>query len=238
MKKKLQRTISLPLLVVILLVLTSCASTKVPTSHSVVVIPTLDTESRQNLGDTIITTISGSSTPAIESSLDINFVDEGGRLSRTKNYSIPQGKFKMTEIKKDKVVYSYEGKLIRNGEPQDHDVFLSHEGGSYNFTIMTTFGTPVAKPQEEDIKDVIWSKTFVFEFQELFFQQEFIYNGRDANTVKFIYREFQGDLIRPLFQQDVQYDLSLGEVIGFKNARFRIHEANNKELVYTLLSGF
>ena len=70
------------------------------------------------------------------------------------------------------------------------------------------------------------------------FVQEIIYNGRVENSVKFLYREFSGNIARPAFSQQVQYDLDEGEVIGFKQARIRIIEASNTELTFEVLETF
>lgn len=66
------------------------------------------------------------------------------------------------------------------------------------------------------------------------FIQELIYNGRVGNNLKFIYREFSNDLIRPAFTQEVQYDLSESDIIGFKHLRLKIIEASNIEITYIL----
>ena len=70
------------------------------------------------------------------------------------------------------------------------------------------------------------------------FNQYLIYNGRSGNSVKFLYREFLGDLNRVSFQQEVSYDLNIGEIIGFKGARFKIIEANNVQLKYQVIETF
>lgn len=70
------------------------------------------------------------------------------------------------------------------------------------------------------------------------FQQELIYNGRTGSHVKFLYREFAGDMIRGQFSQEVQYDLSEGDTIGFKGARVHIVEASNMSLRYRVLQSF
>lgn len=69
-------------------------------------------------------------------------------------------------------------------------------------------------------------------------RQELIYNGRSGDTVKFLYREFAGDLARPPFSQDIQYDLKDGMTVGFKGARIQIVDASNTKLTYRVLSSF
>jgi len=71
-----------------------------------------------------------------------------------------------------------------------------------------------------------------------FFDQRLIYNGISGNTVKFLYREFTDTMNRSSFEQDVTYDLNLGEVIGFKGSRFVIHSASNTGIEYSILKPF
>jgi len=70
------------------------------------------------------------------------------------------------------------------------------------------------------------------------FIQEFIYNGKVNNEVKFIYREFSEDMIRPAFNQSVQYDYDESKFISFKGLNIEIIEANNQIIKYKLLSNF
>ena len=68
--------------------------------------------------------------------------------------------------------------------------------------------------------------------------QEFIYNGRVGDAVKFVYREFSGDYLRPAFTQEVQYDLATSNEIGFKSLRMEVISASNTEIIYKLISNF
>ncbi|WP_027880305.1 hypothetical protein [Mesoflavibacter zeaxanthinifaciens] len=71
-----------------------------------------------------------------------------------------------------------------------------------------------------------------------YFKQEFIYNGRIGNSLKFIYREYLNDYARPAFSQDLQYDLSESNIIGFKDLRIEIFEVTNTQIKYKVLSSF
>jgi hypothetical protein len=78
----------------------------------------------------------------------------------------------------------------------------------------------------------------IVDVKENNFQQEFIYSGKSGNVVKFTYREFTNDMARPAFNQDVQYDLTESNEIGFKGARFLVLNATNTKLEYKLISAF
>lgn len=70
------------------------------------------------------------------------------------------------------------------------------------------------------------------------FKQEFIFNGRVGNNLKFIYREYINDFARPAFTQELQYDLNESSTIGFKGMRLEIEKATNTNITYKVLSSF
>jgi hypothetical protein len=67
------------------------------------------------------------------------------------------------------------------------------------------------------------------------FRRELIYGGLSGKTVTINYREFKDDLARPAFSQELKYDLSQEDVIGFRGARFKIIKATNTKLVYKII---
>jgi hypothetical protein len=71
-----------------------------------------------------------------------------------------------------------------------------------------------------------------------YFKQEFIYNGRVGDALKFIYREYINDYARPSFMQDLQYDLTEGNIVGIRGLRIEIIKATNTEIEYKVLSHF
>ncbi len=70
------------------------------------------------------------------------------------------------------------------------------------------------------------------------FQQTLIYNGKDQNTLKFSYREYSNSQIRDAFTTNVTYDLNESNVIGYKNFKAEIIEADNMRIRYKIISGF
>lgn len=67
------------------------------------------------------------------------------------------------------------------------------------------------------------------------FKRELIYSGTSKGTVSLQYREFVNDFARPAFSQQLSYDLSEGNEIGYKGARFLILKATNVILRVKLL---
>jgi hypothetical protein len=71
-----------------------------------------------------------------------------------------------------------------------------------------------------------------------YFKQEFIYNGKVGNSLKFVYREFTDNYARPAFMQELQYDISESKIIGFKGLRIEIINVNNTSITYKVLNHF
>ncbi len=70
------------------------------------------------------------------------------------------------------------------------------------------------------------------------FQQTLIYSGRVGDRVKIGYRESSGDMARPAFSNEAEYDLSVSNEIAYRGAKIRIIEANNQSITYEVLSNF
>jgi hypothetical protein len=83
-----------------------------------------------------------------------------------------------------------------------------------------------------------WRRTTYASIDEPSFRQELIYNGRSGSTVRFLYREFSRDMIRPAFSQELTYDLDEGSEIGFRGVRIEIIHATNILLTYRVDQSF
>jgi len=83
-----------------------------------------------------------------------------------------------------------------------------------------------------------WRKTTHASIDEPSFRQELIYNGRSGSTLRFLYREFSRDMIRPAFSQELTYDLEEGSEIGFRGVRIEILDATNILLTYRVSKSF
>ena len=67
------------------------------------------------------------------------------------------------------------------------------------------------------------------------FRRDLVYSGVSQGTVLISYREFNDNLARPAFTQDVRYDLKDGAEVGFRGARFEILKATNTAITYRVL---
>lgn len=70
------------------------------------------------------------------------------------------------------------------------------------------------------------------------FKQELVYNGKSENTIKVIYREFNNNMARPAFTQNLNYDLNEGNIISFKGCKIKVLNAKNTGIEYEILSTF
>ncbi len=70
------------------------------------------------------------------------------------------------------------------------------------------------------------------------FQQTLLYSGRVGDRIRVGYREFSGDMARPAFSNEVEYDLSKSDTVTYKGARIKILAADNEQIRYIVLSNF
>ncbi len=72
------------------------------------------------------------------------------------------------------------------------------------------------------------------------FKLELLYQGVSDNNIRVSYREYQNNMARPAFTQDVKYQLDENgkAIIGFKGARIEVIKATNVELTYKVIEGF
>ena len=169
---------------------------------------------------------------------------------KARAYNHPQGTIYMFANTESSRTYKATA-MDQNWEPKTYSiptaVFVPKDAKEYFF--LSRASKPKDGAIQENLKNMVPVKGAieVIKEEDIFtpnrnsdtlFNQYLIYNGRSGNSVKFLYREFLGDLNRVSFQQEVSYDLNIGEIIGFKGARFKIIEANNVQLKYQVIETF
>lgn len=68
-------------------------------------------------------------------------------------------------------------------------------------------------------------------------KKELIYQGKQENTLRFRYREYINDIVRPAFDQTVEYNLDKDSMVTFRGMRILVEKADNQEISYTIVSG-
>ncbi|RCK24613.1 hypothetical protein TH8_13615 [Thalassospira profundimaris] len=70
------------------------------------------------------------------------------------------------------------------------------------------------------------------------FQQTLIYSGKVGNKINIGYREFSNSYARPAFNNDVEYDLSESNLIGYKGSELEVIDATNRNITFKLIRNF
>jgi hypothetical protein len=143
-------------------------------------------------------------------------------------------------------------KEIKEGDVFIHDIYTS-KYNLYSNPADISYGIAIPKLGGQAIiysnngmginfikikEGIEFKETFAPVPKKEYFKQEFIYNGRVGNALKFIYREYIDDLARPAFTQDLQYDLSESKTIGFRGLRIEVITATNTNIEYKVISQF
>jgi len=71
-------------------------------------------------------------------------------------------------------------------------------------------------------------------------KQTSLYQGKVNNKIKISYREFSGQMSRPAFTQDVEYELDADgtAILGFKGLRIKVLTATNLDITYKILQDY
>lgn len=64
------------------------------------------------------------------------------------------------------------------------------------------------------------------------------YNGNASGVMKFTHREFANDMARAAFTTDFSVDSKVSDVVTYKGAKFKVNNADNSSISYTVISGF
>ena len=115
------------------------------------------------------------------------------------------------------------GIYVPRSDVQKKAAFFEHKG-----TVQKT----------EMLKVPVLEDTTITTITPEYFRRELVYNGIAGSRLRFIYREFAGEMIRPAFTLEVDYDLTMGDTIGYKGARFKILEATNTHIRYVPIRYF
>jgi hypothetical protein len=116
------------------------------------------------------------------------------------------------------------------GGSLDHGIFLPPAGPA---RIYFFWGPTYTSPEFLTAPEFSFSKeTLELRLAQETLQKELVYTGVSQSTISIRYREYWDGAAREPFYQDVKYDISQGNQIGFKDARFEVIEANNKTIKY------
>jgi hypothetical protein len=195
-------------------------------------VPPLNEERRGELGDTLVQKGKVFTYDAVRLE---NTVTAGDGVL-LKKLTLDPGVLKASMMGKERIYYStpnlivYDGMLGTQMQLGGLAVSLKDEK-DVRFHLN---GAVVMKPKPQPIL----TKIQISAPERPSFRQEFIYNGRTGDTLKFLYREFGSDFMRAPFSQEAQYDLKDGNTIGFRGLRIEVIEASNTAIKYRVLASF
>lgn len=224
-------------------VLGGCATTEnIKSSYvpnQVVHTPQINIETEAEIGQTIVSKSNLKVFPAVSVSQDISELIKQSVLNNrwSGTTTIHAGTFKKTSE-------NPEGSFF----PDPNSTF-QFGGGTINCVcgvfvpkdlakppvIFTYHNTMGARGFEFGVTPVELTKTNFEVWGTDSLKKELIYSGLSQKTISISYREFSDGTARPAFTQDLKYDLSEGDVIGFRGARFQVFKATNTSIKYKVL---
>jgi hypothetical protein len=204
------------------------------TRTTVVQSPETGKEAQAEVGQTMVTFSRENSTPAIRTSQDVT-VHEAVGVQLT----VPAGFQYLIGEDGDGKYYEHVGEVVHRSigvvlEGDRAGLFVPNDPTkpmkTYSYTPFGLRMMPIDRlPFEET--------TYVAP-GTVRFRVEFIYTGCVNNILSATYREFNDDMARPAFTQDLKYDISSDKLIGFRGARIQVLSATNTTITYVVQKGF
>lgn len=220
--------------------LTSCAKS-VNSLNSVkeFILPEINASATVELGETVLSKgkIVYKKGAEIEEPATFRFLDAKIQVKPCKLELINETKnlFGFKTINRGDLEYS---ELLKKNDSHEGIIYAKKTDLSVQSASVLIGGRPSPKYAVKLEKPLFLKEIEIIDMKANNFQQEFIYSGKAGNVIKFTYREFTNDMARPAFNQDVQYDLTESNEIGFKGARILVLNATNTKLEYKLISAF
>lgn len=211
------------LLVIMFLICSGCATVAhngPETKISVIDRPGLGETATANIGDQLIQ----KGEVVEEQVLRINKMIDGFA------YDIPEGTYRQIGHDDENDYYSSVG-VIAGPLIDPHKALKLGKARGSDLCVITVFNWA------ECYKGDYERKTQISE-RGTSFQQTLIYSGRVGDKIKVGYREFSNNVARPAFNNDVEYDMSTSNIIGYKGAEIAIIKADNTSLTYKVLKTF
>lgn len=253
----MNRTMAFTVIVGIPLVLTLGGCAGRPTySSQFFKFPELNVKSEAEVGQSMVSTARKDTLPAIVIDKDITHNGTGGEFvpnSTEWKLTISAGVLPMYMSDKEGTFYRMQEDVALTilGQPKNTTggVFVPYDKSKptevYWGNPRNSF-TRKARAVHPGIDFKL--ATYGEEWKADSFQRELVYSGISQNTLSILYREFSGSLgvgdpknikdtayLRPRLSQELKYDLSQGDTIGYRGARFRVIKATNTSIKYEVL---
>lgn len=145
-------------------------------------------------------------------------------------YTIPAKAYSQLGFDDEMDFYSAEG-VVRRGLADPIEALALGKADGSQLCVVTTFGGKACYAGDYARKKRLSERANSF-------QQTLIYSGRVGNKMNVGYREFSNNAARPAFNNDVEYDLTSSNTIGYKGALIEVIDADNSKITYKLLRNF
>jgi hypothetical protein len=145
-------------------------------------------------------------------------------------YDIPAKKYLQVGFDNENDFYSGTG-VVRGGLADPVQALALGKDKNSELCVITTFGGDACYKGDFERKKQLSERGNDF-------QQTLIYSGRVGDKINIGYREFSNNSARPAFNNDVEYDLSSSNIIGYKGASIEVVKADNSSITYRLIRNF
>jgi hypothetical protein len=212
--------------------------TYVPTpAGSIVSLPEASVVSQAEIGQSMVSTAKKAISPAIKVEKEV--VHFGANNGHQFKLIIPSSVLSLHGTDSEGAFYKYQEKLelvvLSNGAK------AKATGGVYvpkektKPTEIYWIANDSGLPLNQLHPGLEYKETQFEQWGKDSFKRELVYSGVSQNTISILYREFQNDIARPAFSQELKYDLSQGKIIGYKGARFEVLRADNLDIRYKVM---
>ena len=145
-------------------------------------------------------------------------------------YDIPANRYSQVGYDQKQDFYSAAG-VVRGGLSDPVQALALKKGEGAKLCVITVFGGSACYEGEFERKKQLSERGNSF-------QQTLIYSGRVGDKINIGYREFSNNTARPAFNNDVEYDLSSSNIIGYKGSLIEVIKADNSSITYRLMRNF
>lgn len=210
--------------------------------------PNVNSEADAEVGESMVSTSRRTVLPGIK--LKSEVLHLGENLGHQYNLTIPRGALLVASAHdaegvfflSDKplsfatngvVVHVRGGVYVPNSSPSSTEIFwLGKDRITGQDATEVGANGPTKVPLTDVHPEIPFEPTQVEHWGEESFKRELVYGGISDNTVTVLYREFSDNIARPAFSQELKYDLSKGDVIGFRGARFQVLKVTNTAIKF------
>jgi hypothetical protein len=204
-------------------------STKYVPTHTQISEPPLNSITVAQIGDNLVRQGSHSEHAALYLKSEVSVGTFGGYTIRP-GYYVKEGENEAYDFYRPST-YGNGGSVVK-GAFVDEWKWVGAYKDKYSICIVTVFGVSVCSD------DAPFERTTQAVATPSSFQQTLIYSGKLGNKLRVSYREFSGNLARPAYNNEVEYDLNDSNMIGYKGARIEVIEATNESIKYKVLKNF